>query len=83
MTDREKFEDFKQDLVADLESATARSVFEKHKAWLSFTWPSYSPEAHRGLAEIYVADERFAQYYNDRAGIGAAEALRDAIVRHA
>jgi len=35
------------------------------------------------LAEMYVADERFAQYYNDRAGTGAATALRDAIVRYA
>jgi len=73
------------DLMAtgDLESAAARNVYEKHKTWLSFTWPSYSPEAHRGLAEMYVADERFAQYYNDRAGTGAATALRDAIVRYA
>lgn len=67
----------------DLESEAARTVCKKHKEWLSFTWPSYSPEAHSGLAEAYVADERFAKYYNDRAGEGAAQALRDAIAKHA
>lgn len=61
----------------------ARTVCAKHREWLSFTWPTYTPEAHRGLAEMYVADERFASYYNDRGGEGAAVALRDAIVRHA
>lgn len=50
-----------------------------HKQWLSFTWPSYSKEAHAGLAQMYVDDERFAAYY-DRATPGAATFLRDAIL---
>ena len=66
----------------DLDSASAKMVFEKHKEWLSFTWPDYSGEAHVGLAEMYVADERFAKYYNDRAGDEAAQMLRDIIVKH-
>lgn len=56
----------------------ARKTAETHKAWLGFTWSDYSPEAHRGLAEMYAADERFAAYY-DRGTPGKAEFLRDCI----
>lgn len=57
-------------------------VCELHRRWLGYTWPSYSPEAHRGLAEGYVADERFRAYY-DRVMPGATDWLRDAILAHA
>ncbi|MGM9988145.1 MAG: MerR family transcriptional regulator [Bacillaceae bacterium] len=67
----------------DIQSEAAKAVYEKHKAWLGFSWPTYSPEAHIGLAEMYVADERFAKYYNDRAGIDVVTVLRDCIVAHA
>ena len=53
-----------------------------HRRWLECTWPTYSAEAHRGLAEMYVADERFRAYY-DRDVSGCAEWLRDAIQAHA
>lgn len=53
-----------------------------HRRWLARTWPRYSAEAHRGLAESYVADERFRAYY-DREVPGCAAWLRDAIARHA
>lgn len=67
----------------DLDSEEAKNVFEKHKAWLCFSWPVYSEDAHIGLAEMYVADERFAKYYNDRAGSEAVNTLRDIIVKFA
>lgn len=67
----------------DLESKAAQEVYENHKNWLSFTWNSYSKEAHIGLAEMYVADERFAKYYNDKAGKEVVKTLRDIIVRYA
>lgn len=57
----------------------AQAVAALHKEWLAFTWPSYSKEAHRGLAEMYVMDERFTKYYDEPAGEGAAQFLRDAI----
>lgn len=57
----------------------AQQTADLHRQWLGFTWPSYSKEAHKGLAEMYVADERFAAYY-DKAHSGAAQFLRDAIV---
>jgi DNA-binding transcriptional MerR regulator len=51
---------------------------ELHREWLGCTWDSYSPEAHVGLAEMYVADERFTAYY-DQHRKGAAAFLRDCI----
>lgn len=53
-----------------------------HKEWLDYTWSFYSPEAHKGLAEMYVADERFASYY-DEVVKGFAAWLRDAVIAHA
>lgn len=67
----------------DLESDIAKTVYEKHKEWLCYSWPTYSPEAHIGLGEMYVADERFAKYYNDKKGLQAATTLRDAIAKYA
>ncbi len=57
-------------------------ICELHRRWLGYTWPAYTPAAHRGLAEMYVADERFSSYY-DCAGAGGAAWLHDAIVAHA
>ncbi len=52
-----------------------------HKEWLGFTWPSYSVEAHKGLGQMYVDDERFTAYY-DKNVSGCAVFLRDAISEH-
>lgn len=57
-------------------------VCAMHREWLGFTWPKYLPEMHRGLAEGYVADERFRAYYDARIE-GCAQWLCDAIVAHA
>ncbi|QUG43324.1 MerR family transcriptional regulator [Psychrobacillus sp. INOP01] len=134
MTDKEKFEGFKQKLVDDNEKKYGKEIREKygedainksnakvkgmtneqyeeiqkleeqlfnnlksamdtgdpagelaqkaadlHKQWLCFYWDQYSKEAHVGLAEMYVADERFTAYY-DKVQTGATIFLRDAIV---
>ena len=60
-------------------SEAAQEIAKLHKYWLSFTWPAYSKAAHRGLAEMYIADQRFTKYYDEPAGEGAAQFLRDAI----
>ncbi|NTV89332.1 MAG: MerR family transcriptional regulator [Clostridiales bacterium] len=52
---------------------------EMHRRWLSFYWPEYSKDAHAGLAQAYVDDERFRKYY-DAKQAGTAEFLRDAIL---
>lgn len=62
----------------NVRSNEARILVEKHHEWLAYTWPSYTSEAHKGLAEMYIADERFASYYNDAVS-GGAQFLHDAI----
>ncbi len=134
MTDKEKFEGFKQNLIDENEKKYGREVREKygdeviaqsndklrgltqeqyaelerlgadvsetlkkamdegdpegelaqkaaglHRQWLCYTWPSYSREAHAGVAQMYVDDERFKDYY-DKIRPGAAEFLRDAVL---
>ncbi|HYE83386.1 MAG TPA: MerR family transcriptional regulator [Clostridia bacterium] len=50
-----------------------------HKQWLTFYWDSYSKEAHAGVAQMYVDDERFTAYY-DKEQPGTAKFLRDAVL---
>lgn len=52
----------------DLTSPVAQHIYTLHRDWLCFTWNNYSIAAHRGLAQLYQSDARFAQYYNDRVG---------------
>ena len=56
-------------------------LVKKHHEWLMFYWPSYSKEAHVGLGEMYVSDERFKQYY-DKHIEGAAQYLKEAIIAY-
>jgi DNA-binding transcriptional MerR regulator len=133
MTDKEKFEGFKQKMVEDNENKYGKEIREKygddavnksnqkvlnmtqsehdevtklsedlhtalaeafktgdpagelaqkaadlHKQWVIYYWSEYSKEAHAGLAQMYVDDERFTAYY-DKEQPGTAEFLRDAI----
>ena len=68
--------------TGDPTSNVARELVKKHKQWLMYSWTSYSKGAHAGLAEMYVADERFRDYY-DKEVEGGAQFLRDAIVENA
>lgn len=63
----------------DPSSELAQKVANMHKEWLLYTWPKYSKEAHAGLAQMYVDDERFKAYY-DKEQDGLAEFLRDSIL---
>lgn len=65
--------------TGDPASDLAQKTADLHRQWLSFTWNKYSKEAHAGLAQMYVDDERFTAYY-DRIQPGAAEFLRDAVL---
>lgn len=60
-------------------SELAQTLAAKHKEWLMYSWSGYSEEAHAGLAEMYVSDERFTVYY-DKHVEGGTEFLRDAIL---
>lgn len=59
----------------------AQKAADFHRQWLCLFWKKglYSKETHRGMAAMYVADERFKAYYEERAGVGAAEMLQAAI----
>ena len=56
----------------------AKELVKLHKQWLSY-YGNYSNHAHVGLGQMYVADERFTKYYDDKAGTGAAQFLCNAI----
>lgn len=60
------------------DSKEAEHIVKLHKEWLCRTWKKYSAEAHKGIAEMYVADERFRAYY-DEAVSGCAELLEQAV----
>jgi len=134
MTDKEKFEGFKQKLIEDNEKKYGEEVREKygndaveksnqqfrnmtqeeynalinlesqvretlaqafetgdpagelaqkaadlHKQWIAACWGHYNKEAHAGLAKMYVEDERFRAYYDEKQP-GTAAFLRDAIL---
>ena len=80
--EQEVLDSLKEAIAAgDPTSKPGQKAAELHKQWISFHWPKYSTEAHAGLAEMYVADERFKAYY-DKVQPGAAQFLRDAIVEY-
>ena len=62
----------------DPAGAEGRRIAELHRRWLSHTWETYTPQAHRGVAELYTADERFTAYY-DKEVPGCAAFLRRAV----
>lgn len=83
-----EFEKLGQDVIDTLVEAFAtgnpagelgQKAADLHRKWLSYTWASYNKEAHAGLAQMYVDDERFTAYY-DKTQPGLAEFLRDAIL---
>lgn len=79
------------EILADLKAAVLSrsepssedgiSIAKKHREWLGFTWPSYSPEAHKGLGEMYMSDARFTTFYDSEVA-GCAAYLRDAIATY-
>jgi len=64
--------------TGDPASDSAKKACELHKQWLKVFYPQYTREYHLGLANMYVADERFRANY-DKLGDGCTEFLREAI----
>jgi len=62
----------------DPSSQLAQEVCALHKEWLGYFWINYSKEAHLSLAQMYVEDPSFNEYY-EKVGVGCAEFLRDAL----
>lgn len=67
----------------DLTGETAQQIFNDHRRWLKVAAPFYNAEYHQQLALMYVEDDRFTAYYDDRAGQGAAALLSAIIQRYA
>ncbi len=65
--------------IGDPGCELAQKAADLHRQWLTFYWDDYSKEAHAGIAQMYVDDERFTAYY-DKEKPGTAKFLRDAIL---
>lgn len=86
--DYEKMKDTEEELKKLLKIAVenneapdgenGRKAAVLHKQWLSYTWKQYSYAAHRGLVQMYLADDRFKQYY-DADAAGCAQFLKAAV----
>ena len=88
--EHERMTNIEDDLMRTLQAAMqtddpagelAQKAAKLHRQWLSFYWGAYNKEAHAGLVQIYVTDERFKQYY-DKNQPGTAEFLRDAVLKY-
>ena len=55
-----------------------REITELHRRWLTLMGDKYDVQRHRGIAELYVQDERFTAYY-DREQPGCARFLQEAV----
>ena len=64
------------------ESEEGKEITALHRRWLTITGNQYDPARNRGIAELYVMDERFTAYY-DKQVPGCARFLRDAVVHWA
>ena len=88
---REQYDEWKrleQEILDRLESAVRRGIsvdsdeaaeiVRLHKRWLCFTLPTYTPEIHLGIVQMYTADPRFQSYY-DRNLPNCAAFLADSV----
>lgn len=60
----------------------ATALAEQHRQYISRWFYDCSIETHRGLAQMYIADARFAQMY-DAVRPGLAQYVHDAIIANA
>lgn len=86
--DYEDWQDLSVEIISKLKQAfetddasneLSQEVARLHHKWLSYTWNTYSKEAHAALAQMYVNDDRFTSYYNKEQP-GLAKFLRDSIL---
>lgn len=62
------------------ESEAGKEVTDLHKQWLTCTIRDYSPAKHKGIAQLYLLDERFTAYYDKN--IPGCAAFLTAAVTH-
>jgi DNA-binding transcriptional MerR regulator len=59
----------------------AQKAADLHRQWLACYWDRYTKEAHAGVVQMYVNDERFTAYY-DKEQPGTAAFLKDAVMNY-
>ena len=64
---------------ADPAGEAGEEITGLHRRWLTIMGDKYDAQCHRGIAELYVQDERFTAYY-DKERPGCAQFLRDAVL---
>jgi DNA-binding transcriptional MerR regulator len=71
-----------RDSGAPADGAEAQALARRHHAWIAAGWGDRAPDADQlaGLAEMYVADVRFAANYG---GVQGATYVRDALTHFA
>lgn len=84
----ERWQKLDKDILESLEAAVlanrkadsedAKKIAELHKAWLKISLPKYNEQMHKGIAAMYVVDERFTKYY-DKNVEGCAALLSEAV----
>lgn len=62
----------------DAGSEKGKNIAKLHQKWISAMWGSYSVERHLGVAMLYISDERFRMYYDEKQE-GCAQFLYEAI----
>lgn len=60
------------------DSEEGRELCDLHRSWLAVTVKDLTAQKQRGIAQLYVLDERFTAYY-DRAVPGCAQFLQQAV----
>lgn len=82
--DRRLKEKLKEAVAAGLspDSEAGKAVYDLHRRWLEKTVRPLTPQKHKGIAQLYLLDQRFTAYY-DQTLPGCAAFLRDAVDRWA
>ena len=85
-----RWSELDKDILAKLEQAVTegfspegevgKELTALHLEWLSFTIKNCSPAQQRGIAQLYVCDERFTAYYDKK--VPGCAAFLTAAVSH-
>lgn len=67
--------------LGTIDNLEGEEIARLHKQWITLAWGSYSPDAHRGLVQMYTEDKRFKEYYENKAGKNSAELLKQSVLK--
>lgn len=68
-------------LVGDVNGDLANKACEMHVKWIKHFWDTYSVEAHLGLVNMYVEDDKFKAYY-DKIEKNLASFIKEAMTEY-